>query len=318
MRRTLIAISALSAGMLGSLSPAAEMEPRTFELNSGRFTEVPTTNPASLPKPDPDLKRIESLIDRREFGAARKQVLPWLLANRGQPNYDLGLYLMAQAENGAGDPLIAFYYCDELLDTFPASVHYPAAVDLQYSIGDSLFNGRKLKFLGMGLISGTEEAVEIMFRIQQRSPGSPLAERALRRTADYYFANADFDLAADAYGAHAKSYPRAPNLPEILLRQAFSNYAQFTGARFDPTPLANARAQMVELINKYPEIAQRENIQSFVDSIDKTLARKLLLTADFYRRTDKPAAEKFTLQTLVKQYPQTDEAQQAKAMLGQT
>ena len=101
-------------------------------------------------------------------------------------------------------------------------------------------------------------------------------------------------------------------MPEILLRQAFSNYAQFTGVRFDPTPLVNARTQMQELIEKYPEVARRENMQSFVDSIDKTLARKLFVTADFFKRTSKPAAEKVMLQTLVSQYPQSDEAQQAR------
>ncbi len=312
MRRTLIAI--VTTGMI-SASAFAEAEPKTFELNDGRFTEVPTTNPASLLKPDPELKRIETQIDRQQFSAARRDALGWLLTHKIDPNYDLGLYLMAQALNGDGDPVKAFYYCDELMDTFPASPYFAQALDLQYNMGDSLMSGRRLSLLGMKILDASDEAIEMMFRIQQRSPGSPLAERALRRTADYYFANGDFDLAADAYGAHAKTYPRNPNLPEILLRQAFSNYAQFTGVRFDPTPLVNARAQMMELIQKYPEVAQRENMQSFVDSIDKTLARKLAVTADFYRRTNKPDAEKATLAVLVKEYPQSDEAQEAKAKL---
>ena len=311
MRRTLIAIA---TGMI-TASAFAEVEPKTFELNDGRFTEVPTTNPASLPKPDPQLKQIEAQIDRQQFSAARRDALGWLLSHKADPNYDLGLYLMAQGLNGDGDPVKAFYYCDELLDTFPASAYFAQAVELQYTMADSLLGGRKLSILGLKFLDADDEAIEMMFRIQQRSPGSPLAERALRRTADFYFSSGDFDLAADAYGAHAKAYPRNPNLPEILLRQAFSNYAQFTGVKFDPTPLVNARAQMVELIQKYPEVAQRENMQSFVDSIDKTLARKLFVTADFYRRTNKPEAEKQTLMVLVKEYPQSDEAQQAKAKL---
>jgi len=103
----------------------------------------------------------------------------------------------------------------------------------------------------------------------------------------------------------------------MMLRQAFSNYAQFTGIKFDPTPLVNARSQMEDLIDAYPDVATRENIPSFVDAIDKTLARKLWVTADFYRRTDKPDAEKTVLNVLVKQYPQSDEAQQARKVLGQ-
>ncbi len=302
--------------MLQSLALAQE-DRKTFELTDGRFTDVTATNAATQPKPDATLKRIEGLIDRKQFAAAEKDSLAWLLSHRADPNYDLGLYLHAVALNGNGDPIKAFYYADQLLDTYPASAWFQQALELQYNMGDSLLNGRKLSLFGLKFLEGESEGIEMMFRIQQRSPGAPLAERALRRTADYYFSSGEFDLASDAYGAHASTYPRNPNLPEILLRQAFSNYAQFTGVKFDPTPLVNARAQMNELIAKYPEVAKRENLQSFIDSIDKTLARKLWVTADFYKRTDKPEAAKSTLQLLVREYPQTDEAQQAKQRLGE-
>ncbi len=315
MRRTLIATIIAAATGTVAAHAFAEAAPKTFELNDGRFTEVPSTNPADLPKPDPTLKRIETLIDRKQFAAAEKESLNWLLARKGDANYDLGLYLHAQALNGNGDPIKAFYYCDQLLDTYPASAYYSQGLELQYNMADSLLSGRKLSLAGLKILDGSDDGIEMMFRIQQRSPGSPLSERALRRTADFYFSNGDFDLAADAYGAHAKAYPRNPNLPEILLRQAFSNYAQFTGVKFDPTPLVNARQQMTDLIAQYPEIAQRENIPSFVDSIDQTLARKLWVTADFYKRTNKPDAARSTLRVLVREYPQSDEAQQARQML---
>ena len=288
---------------------------RTFELTGDRFTEVPSTDPATLPKPDPRLKQIESVIDRHDFSTAEAETLGWLLAHKGDPNYDFALYLMAESVNGDDDALRAFYYCDELMDGYPGSAYFTPALQLQYDIGDSLLNGRLLKVFGLRLLDGTDEGVEMMFRVQQRSPGSPLAERALLRTADFYFNDGEFDLAADAYGAHIKDYPRDPNLPEVLLRQAYSNYAQFTGVRFDPTPLVNARSQMEDLINKYPDIAARENLPSFIDAIDKTLARKLWVTADFYRRTGKPQAQRTILKVLVAEYPQSDEAQQAKAFL---
>ena len=312
------AVVALSmSAAVSTATLAAGPTSRTFELNDGRFTEVPTTNPDTLPKPDPALRHIAALLDRQDFRGARYEALDWALAHKGDPNYDQVLYLLAQAFNGSNETLKAFYYCDALMDGYPASQYYTAALQLQYDIADQLLSGRKLKALGLSIFSGTDEGIEMMFRIQQRAPGDPLAEKALRRTADFYFATGDFDLAADAYGAHAKQYPRDPDLPEILLRQAFSNYAQFTGVKFDPTPLVNARSQMVDLIDKYPDVARRENLQSFVDSIDKTLARKLWVTADFYRRTGKPTAQRTVLAVLVKQYPQSDEAQQARTILGE-
>lgn len=295
----------------------AQPTSRTFELTGGRFAEVPATNPASLPKPDPTLKLAELLLDRGDYAAARGTALKWLLDHKTDPNYDRGLYVMAQAVNGLDDPIRAFYYCDQLMDAYPGSEYFRPALELQYVMGDSLLNGRPLKLGFLPGLDGTDEGVEMMFRIQTRSPGSPLAERALRRTADFYFADGQFDLAADAYAAHIKSYPRDPKLTEILVKQSFANYAQFTGVRFDPTPLVNARAQMQDLINKYPDVARQENMPSFVDAIDKTLARKLLVTADFYKRTSRPEAQKLVLRVLTQQYPQSDEAQQAKKQLGE-
>ena len=309
-----------SAALAETARPAQTPGPtsKTFELSGGRFTEVATTKPETLPKPDPALKHIEAILDRQDFRGARNEALDWALANKGDPNYDEALFLIAQAFNGGGDPVKAFYYCDAVMDGYPASAYYTAALQLQYDIADGLLGGRHIKILGLRIFSGTDEGIEMMFRIQQRAPGDPLAEKSLRRTADFYFSQGDFDLAADAYGAHVKAYPRDPNLTDILLRQAFSNYAQFTGVRFDPTPLVNARSQMQDMIDKYPDVAQRENLQSFVDSIDKTLARKLYVTADFYRRTGKPEAQRTVLAVLVKQYPQSDEAQQAKTTLDRT
>ena len=61
--------------------------------------------------------------------------------------------------------------------------------------------------LGVPVLPAEDEAVEMLFRIQQRSPGSPLAERSLLRTADYYYANADYDLAHDAYEFYVQAVP---------------------------------------------------------------------------------------------------------------
>lgn len=308
----------IGSGMICLSSAAFAVEPKTWELNDGRWPEVPTTNPASLAKTDPALKAIEDRLDRGDASTAVSDALDWVRVNPTHPNIDAGLYLSARALDASGDPIKAFYYCDQLMDEHPSSTLYAPALELQYRLADSLLNGRKLTALGLfDVLDGSTEAIEMLFRIQTRSPGSPVADRALRRTADYYFSHGDFDFASDAYGAYAKTYPRSPDMPEVLLRQALSNYAQFNGVRFDPTPLNNARSQMVELIDKYPEKAKQENIPAFVESIDRMLAHKLYDTADYYRRTGKPMAQQQLLQTLVKVYPNSDEAKDARSLIGE-
>ena len=93
------------------------------------------------------------------------------------------------------------------------------------------------------------------------------------------------------------------------------NLAQFRGLKFDPTPVIDARTQLLDLSAQYPEVAEAENIQSLLERIDATFARKMFVTADFYRRTKEPRAAAFVYQTLINTYPDSPEAGRAQGML---
>jgi outer membrane assembly lipoprotein YfiO len=160
-----------------------------------------------------------------------------------------------------------------------------------------------------------DEAVDMLFRVRQRSPGSPLAEKALLRTADFYYADSQYDLAADAYAWYAREYPRSPAIGRVKLRQAFANYAQFRGLRFDATPLVDARAQLAELIAANPDLAEEEGLPAVVGRIDRTFAEKLYWTGNFYRRTHEPRAAVYMYRYLLEAYPNTPEAAKAQQAL---
>lgn len=288
-------------------------KPQTSELHAGRWIEV--TNPTTEETIDPTLLGVEQLIRSGRYRDAMKSDVAWLKRSKTSPLRDRGLYLMAEALYGYGDRLKAFFYLDELLDEYPESTLYYQALDKQYQIADGYLNGYKRRFLRMPLLGAQEEAVEMLYRIQQRSPGSPLAEKSLLRTADYYYASSDYDLAADAYAAYIKGYPRSPSVPRVKLRQAYANLAQFRGLRFDATPVIDAKTQLQDIVQTYPDLAAQENIPSILERIDTTFARKLAVTADYYRRTHAPRGEAYTYQYLVKTYPDSIEAAHARQAL---
>jgi outer membrane assembly lipoprotein YfiO len=284
--------------------------------DGGRWLKV--AEPTATPATDETLDHVEEMIKAKQGTPAKKIVVAWLKINKESPLRDRGLYLLGQANFINGDRLMAFYNFDELLDKYPGSRYFYPALDRQYDIADQYLRGYKNRFFGMPILSATSEATEMLYRIQQRSPGSPIAEKSLLRAADYYYADSDFDLAADAYAAYVRSYPRSPLIPRVRLRQAFSALAQFRGVRFDATPIIDARQQLLDLAAAYPTIADEENIPAIVRRIDSALAKKLWVTADFYQRTDKPAAAVFYYQYLVKTWPESVEAKQAAEKLART
>lgn len=301
------------------LSVNTQDERKSFELTpegSWQPIQMPSAKPAPMPEvQDAALTEVESLLKQDEYGRARERALAWLKSHDGAPLYDRGLYYMAEALRGQGHYVRAFYYCDQLLDEHPESPIYENALQLQYEIADRYLLGAKDRLLGLRIVGRQDAAIEMLFRIQQRAPGSPVAEKALLRTADYYWAAGDFDLAADAYNSYAQAHPRSPLIPQVRLREAYANLAQFNGPKFDATSVINAKALLNQVKTEYPDLARQENIDQKIELADRQMARKLYLNADFYRRTHKPEAAAVLCRRLIATYPNLPEAEDARGLL---
>jgi outer membrane assembly lipoprotein YfiO len=288
--------------------------PQAWELQNGRWQPV-SPQAATQPVSDPTLDRAEQLLAHLRFKPAHAILVPWVKQHKTSPMRDRGLLLLAEAYYQGGDRLDAFYTCDQLMDDHSDSPLFYKALELQYKIADAFLGGFKRRFLGMAIVGAEDEAIEMLYRIQQRSPGSPLAEKALLRTADYYYATSQFDLSGDAYSMYVRQYPRSPMTPRARLRAAFSSLAQFRGLPYDATPLLDARAQLIDVATTYPDLARDENLQDVMGRIDKSFARKILQTADFYVRTHDPASAVYEYRFLTQAYPNTPEAETAKRAL---
>ncbi|HVT87602.1 MAG TPA: outer membrane protein assembly factor BamD [Tepidisphaeraceae bacterium] len=292
--------AALITLILLLLAPPASAQ-KTSELHGGRWIE--SLNPTTQQAVDPTLVEIEQLIQDGKYSTAQKSAVRWLKSHPDSPFKDRGLYIEAEALYQYGDRIKAYYYLDELLDECPDSPLFYQALEKQYQIADAYLNGYKRRFLRMPMFGAQEEAIEMLFRIQARAPKSPLAEQSLLRTADYYYVTAEYDLAADAYHAYVQAYPRSERLPRVMLREAYSNLAQFRGLRYDSTPVVEAKVQFEDIVSKYPDLANEENIPAMLQRIDSTFVRKLQMTADFYRRTHEPRAAAFVRDYAMKNYP---------------
>ena len=292
---------------------------KSFELTpqgTWQPIEMPATPQSALPGvEDQTLTQVESLLRAQDFDSAREKSLVWLKSNVGAPAFDRGLYLMAESLRGGGEYVKAFYYCDQLLDEHPESPAYQNALQLQYEIADRYLEGAKDRLLGLRILGRQDAAIEMLFRIQQRAPGSPVSEKALLRTADFYWSSGDFDLAGDAYNAYAQAHPRSPLVPQVRLREAYANLAQFNGPKFDVTSVINAKTLLNQVKSDYPDLAKEEDIDSKVLLADRQMARKLYLNADFYRRTGKPEAMAALCRRVIETFPELPEATDARKLL---
>src|SRR5690606_36871831 len=138
----------------------------------------------------------------------------------------------------------------------------------------------------------------MLYRIRERAPGSPLAEAALLRTADHYHERRRWALAAMAYSAFVEAYPGHPEVTLLRLKQSSANLQSFHNLAYDPTPLLDGRAVLLDLVDNTRDPELMDRIALAVSDIDQLLQDKLVREAGLYRRIGKPEAAENLLQRL--------------------
>lgn len=311
MRRKLLSSAMLlfsTAGILG----AADV----WELRDDRWVQV-TTAPAAEAASVPELDEAADLIGAGQSHAGARIAIRYVKAHPDlkAPQRDRALMLASDGKYAAGRLMDAYFYTEQLLDQHPDTPLFQQALQRQYDIADAFLNGTRRVFILFATISAEDEAIDMLYRIQQRAPGSQIAEKSLLRTADHYYARSRFDLAADAYRVYLTGYPRSPHIPQVRLRRAYATLAQFRGTRYDATPLIDAQTQMIEIVDAYPQIADDQGLSDLLKRIDQTFAQKLMRHAEWYERTHQPAAAVYVYRYLASTFATTPEAATARRRL---
>ncbi len=262
------------------------------------------------------LRAAAEQIDGGDPDDAYETLVEWFRANGtfASDERDVALFLTANALIADARRFRAFYYLDELLDLHVGSDLYLDAVSRQFEIADSYLDGKTDSILFLPR-TYNNDALEMLFRIQQRAPGTELAERALLRTAEHYFDEKDYDFAEDAYTVFIDRFPRSPSVRAARLKQAWSNLLQYEGPRYDPTPLLDAREQFAQFTAAYPDTASAQSLSEISTYIDEQLASKQLIKARFYERTGRGASAASLRTGVVERYPSTPQAAQARERL---
>lgn len=259
--------------------------------------------------------RARRLLAEDKPDAAKGLLNDWIRENkRGRSPYLAEAYLLRGDAWVADDnEWKALYDYETVIKSFASSESFPVAVQREFEIGLAYLNGLRRKFFGTFRFENAEPiGEELLIRVQERVPGSRLAEKAAIELADYYYRRRDMRLASEMYGIFLVNYPQSDLRRHAAMRQIYANIAAFKGPSYDSSSLIESRALIERFRNRYPAEAHEAGITSgLLNRIDESAAQQMLNTANWYLRTNDEPSARLTLRRLVARHPASVASQEA-------
>jgi outer membrane protein assembly factor BamD (BamD/ComL family) len=297
----------LLCSCIATARAAAQQE---FKLDSrDQWKLADDVDPAS---PAGILQQGRVALARNEGKRALSLMDAWLEQYGNNPLRPDALLIRADAKLSLGDEYESLFDYEEIARRYPFSTSFVPALEREYEIARAYAGGLKRKFFGTFRIVNTDDdAQELLIRIQERLPGSALAERAGMELADFYFRNRDMPLAADAYDLFVKNYPRSSQVDKARLRVIYAYYSSYKGPQFDAKGLSEAAGKLRELQAMQPQLAKQVGSEALLIRVYQSEAQKLLSEANWYWGVDDAISTERVIRRLVRKYPRSAAAIQA-------
>lgn len=301
------ALAAAAVALALALPAGAQQVERDLsEVGAWSIVAEPELN-----TPAGELHLARQALAQQRYGDARRRMDTWLKKHKGDP-------LEPEAYLVRGDSLLlqkeyykSLYDYEYICRMFPGSEAFMIALEREFEVAQLFASGVRRKLWGVRWMRAYEEAEELFIRIQERAPGSKLAERAARALADHYYARRKMELAATMYDIYLKNHPNAGDSAEAMQRLVFSHLATFKGPAFDVSGLEEANGWLNILRTRYPAEAQQMRAEALQRRIEEARAEKMLVDADFYLRRKDEVSAKFMLDRLIRRHSSTLAAQRA-------
>jgi tetratricopeptide (TPR) repeat protein len=237
---------------------------------------------------------------------------------------DLDIFIEAELLYSKGKYAKAIKRYDKLLKAYPESELCEAALDRQFTMAKALLDGRKITVLGIFKVKSYSTGVQTMERIIDRvglSEPDGLGIKAALAVVEHYEKRKKYEQAYLTWSEISSQWQSGQIGKDALLGMARCKLAIYNkqpeGKRFlfDTSNLITARSYYEKFQLLYQKEAETLGVDSIIDEIDEQLALKQLGIGRYYRKIGKRQAANLYFDMVTQNWPDTEAAQTAKAML---
>jgi len=213
-----------------------------------------------------------------------------------------------------------FENIEKLLNNYPSYCDFDALVKREFEIADDCLAGHRdpayYSLRWIPWLVDEDRSVEIYEKAIAHAPYSKQAPDAkLRAAIRMLETGKDFEKPLAVLRGIIKDYPDTPEAKSAMLHLgvALANLAKYG----DGDGAYNREAIQVlnEFKLKYPEAQEINYVNILIAETRDIQAKRLLDTADFYRKNERPEAAQRYLGELIRLYPDSSSSDNAERML---
>lgn len=195
-------------------------------------------------------------------------------------------------------------------------------------IAFKFLGGEKRSFLGLKVVGSRSLGAEILEKTTQLAPYGPLAAQSLYEIGNYHGSDGNLEKAIFTYERLIREHPENRWRPAAEYMVARSYYRMNTDISRDTVNLTRALMRFKIFLQNNPDLKPlvigagakvdlRVNAKQYVSLIRGLLAEKSFRIAKWYLGKGKAAAARVYLATILKDYPDTSWAGEAKSLMAE-
>lgn len=228
----------------------------------------------------------------------------------GKAQYRIGRILEA-----AGEFDDAYKAYDVYLTKYPKGDEFDAGVESMFKIAKLYLDGEKQKVFGIKIASSMKRAQEMFEGIVKRAPFSRFAPISQFNVGQALEKQGNYDGALAAYAMLVTKYPNDAVADDALYQIGFVRLKQYREGSYDQASAAKAREAFEDFINRYPESEKVPQARENMKLLEGGAKKSTLDVAKFYDKTKRYRAAVIYYNDVIKNSPDTDEANFAKARI---
>lgn len=244
----------------------------------------------------------------------------WIKRNAAQdkPETAEALLRRGDAKLALKDEYEALYDYERVIKEYPGTPQFVTALERELEIGLMYLNGLRKKTWGLRIDNASRIGEELLIRVQERAPGSQLAQRAAIELANYYYRIRDLRMAAEAYDIFLANFPTSEYRELAMERRVFANIGRYKGPRYDASGLIEAQYLVRDFAARYPKSAEQIGMNdALIARLDESAADQMYETAKWYFKRGDPVSARYTMKRLLQKHPDTVAADETRLIFKQ-